>query len=497
MVKRTKAGLLKTLTAGDLKEICKRYEIKGYSGLSQAALAKHVAENLDLPQENVEQIVNEYVSDKIIEKIKDSADYFLNKRVKIKTVEGNVISADVGGYNVTIHNLGAEDFAYYCDDRCPDYTYQVKKGRYPFCKHFPAAVAELIYQERLPVERARINHISGGPLEELGKLVECRRHAECGAIEGRDIENTLAQLNRDYLAIARQDAAVARERYHEQPEYVFETLTAQAFELLEFDTIIQRKPTEWDLVIIAGRAGPPYIGIGECKTTAGAVYELKADYLVRLKSFCLDMFKNKVPATYADFVKYLVLVAPAFSPGSEGLAAKFRVNTGISMSLWPAETLLYWVNQYRKNPILIQRWAEPLFSKEAPATKADIDKAFRRAEVEIENLTVKLQAKLRDEFAKFSHTSADASFVTLDLVILESIIKAVIDGMAPQLVMLGKKGVTGVDTLEIKHDYYAPWGLVLGRLVDEFVDILKEISHVQVKNPAFKEELIKYLAVEQ
>ncbi len=37
----------------------------------------------------------------------------------------------------------------------------------------------------------------------------------------------------------------------------------------------------------------------------------------------------------------------------------------------------------------------------------------------------------------------------------------------------------------------------MGRLVDEFVDILKEISHVQVKNPAFKEELIKYLAVEQ
>lgn len=497
MARRTKTSLLKTLTAGDLKEICKRYDIKGYSGLSQAALAKHVAGNLNLAMEEIEHLVSEYTSDKLIGKIKDSGDYFLNERVEIKNIEGNVISADVGGYHVTIHNLGADGFAYYCDDRCADYTYQVKKGRYPFCKHYPAVVAELIYREILPVKRGEINHISSRPLKELEELVECRRRAECGAIEGRDIENVLTRLNEDYLAIARQDAAVAREIYHEQAEYAFETLTAQAFELLEFDTIIQRKPTEWDLVIIAGRAGPPYIAVGECKTTAGAAYELKADYLVRLKSFCLDMVKNKLPATYADYVKYLVIVAPAFSADSEDLAAKFRVNTGISMSLWPAENLLYLVNQYRRNPILLQRWAESLFLKNTPITKGDIDETFRGAETEIEKLTALLTSKLREAFAKFSHTAADASFVTLDLVILESIIKEVINGMAPELVMVGKKGVTGVDTLEIKHDYYAPWGLVLGKLVEEFVDILREISHVQVKTPAFKEELMKYLAIKQ
>lgn len=128
---KEKYNLLKTLTLNELKEICKLYSIKGYSKYKKNELAKFVAENLDIPQKEVENLVNSYWEDRLLSKIKDAEDYFLNDKVLIDYFDDDIVKAQVGDYDVKIVNLGTKDFTYYCDEKCNDYQYQLKVADTP------------------------------------------------------------------------------------------------------------------------------------------------------------------------------------------------------------------------------------------------------------------------------------------------------------------------------------------------------------------------------
>jgi len=269
---KKKITLLKKLTKNEMIEICKNHGIKGYSGLNQAKLAEHIAKNCDLSVEELENIVNSFYQHKLIAKVNDARDHFLLKKVKIEHFDDDVVIADVSGYRVKISNLGRDDFSYSCDEKCADYTYQVKKGRYPFCKHYPAVLAELIYQGL--VDPSKLNYVTGKVLDSLLAIVEERRKEE-GVLKpvGRDIENTLNNLIQDYIEISKQNAGLSRKKYNGPPERIFEVLTEQAFQLLEFDTITRAKEAGWDLLVIGTHATPPYIAVIECKTAASGIYD--------------------------------------------------------------------------------------------------------------------------------------------------------------------------------------------------------------------------------
>jgi len=90
---------------------------------------------------------------------------------------------------------------------------------------------------------------------------------------------------------------------------------------LDFDTIPQRSGHGWDIVLIAGRAVHPYFIVVECKTAAEGTYSYlvkKQDYLYTLKSYCLDLFKDKLIGAYKGYAKYMLLVAPDFPGETEG-----------------------------------------------------------------------------------------------------------------------------------------------------------------------------------
>jgi len=74
-------------------------------------------------------------------------------------------------------NLGTKDFTYYCDEKCNDYQYQVKSGRYPSCKHYPAVIAELLYGGHLDITEIEPNYISGKVLESLINMVDAHIRA--------------------------------------------------------------------------------------------------------------------------------------------------------------------------------------------------------------------------------------------------------------------------------------------------------------------------------
>ena len=145
--KREKLSILQTLTVNNLKEICEKNNLKGYSG-TKKELAKFMVDNLEISLEELKNICNIYQIDKLLVKIRDCRDHFLNKRVTIRCRDKNSPIVDVGGHRVIINNLGKEDFSYLCDDKCADYLYQVKKGT-PFCKHYAAAIAQLIYEKEV------------------------------------------------------------------------------------------------------------------------------------------------------------------------------------------------------------------------------------------------------------------------------------------------------------------------------------------------------------
>ena len=490
--KRQKLSLLTTLTVNNLKEICEKNKLKGYSG-TKKELAKFIVNNLEVSLSKLKNIVDTYQADKLLSKVRDCCDHFLNKRVAISTKERTSVVVDVGGHRVIINNLGKNNFSYMCDDKCADYLYQVKKGKTPFCKHYPAAIAQLIYEKEIS-PKDKVNYIEGDVLEELLKIVNQRKKFEGEEIAKRDIEGNLKKLNTDFLDIARQNITIARKKYRDTPENVFEDLVNQAFLLLDFDTIPQRSGHGWDIVLIAGRAHNPYFIVVECKTAAEGTYNYlvkKSDYLFTLKNYCIDMFKDKLMGTYKDCAKYMILVAPDFPQEIERCCRKFKEITGFQLSFFPAPVLLKMVNRYRETPILNQDWIEPLFQKEKVINEEDIDEIFNETERQINSLSDRLCKKLRERFNQFSQISGDAAFIKLDMNVVDSILKVIIDEM-PELV-IPETGI--INYINIEHDYYEIWERILKKLGKEFINILKEVSFSQVKNPKIKEDLLKMLNI--
>jgi len=62
--KRGKLSILQTLAVSNLKEICEKNNLKGYSG-TKKELAKFMVDNLEIPLEELKDICNIYLSDKL------------------------------------------------------------------------------------------------------------------------------------------------------------------------------------------------------------------------------------------------------------------------------------------------------------------------------------------------------------------------------------------------------------------------------------------------
>jgi len=105
--KREKLSILQTLTVSNLKEICEKNNLKGYSG-TKKELAKFMVDNLEISLEELKDICNVYLIDKLLGKIRDCRDHFLNKRVTIRCRDKNSPIVDVGGHRVIINNLEKE-----------------------------------------------------------------------------------------------------------------------------------------------------------------------------------------------------------------------------------------------------------------------------------------------------------------------------------------------------------------------------------------------------
>ncbi len=419
----------------------------------------------------------------------------------IDHVSDDLIQARVAGYTVVINNLGGDQFSYQCDRRCNDWQYQVKKGRYPFCKHYPAVVAELIFSGQIDPEADVINHFTPALFNELMSLVETRRKQEgIATVRGRDIERALEELRTDFLVIAQQDAEVAREKYHDVPERQFERMVEQCFQLLEFDTISRRKEQGWDLIVLGTLAIPPFIAVLEVKTALSGVYDYlvrQPDYLIRLKSYCTDMVRDRLYGAYRDYVRYFMLVAPGFPEDSDHLCAQFRRMTdGIKLAFMPAPTLLHLVERYRAEPILTHTQMEDLFAAEKVLTEADVERLFEVAERELEALVQRTRKDLRQRMEKIANRTADACFIQFDMPTLGMIFHEVIKALEQELVIVGKTPV-GTESVHIKHDYYALWDRVLRGVVDEFVAILREESFLQERHTALKDDVMRFLELER
>lgn len=489
--KSEKLSILKTLTVDNLREICKTKNLPRSSG-AKKELAECIVDNLDICLDELRKIAKSYQTDKLLGKIRDSRDCFLNKRVVIRSKQADCIIADAGGHTVIINNLCQENFSYTCDDKCADYMYHVKKGRTPFCKHHAAVVAQLIYEGEIS-PKDQIPHIEGDVLRELLELVDRRKRLEGERIGKRNIEGDLEKLNSDLLAMATQDRTMAREKYHDEPENVFEYLVNRAFLLLDFDTIYQRGSQGWDIVLIAGRAMHPYFIVVECKTAASGTYDYlvrSQDYLFTLKRYCIDMFKDKLVGSYKGYAKYMIVVAPGFPQQIEASCKKFRELTGMQLSFLPVDVLLEMVNRYRRSPILNHDWIEPFFQKQKVLDDKDVQEIFDEAEKQIDFLSNKLCTRLRERFGQFSQLSGDAAFIKLDMKVVSSVLEDIISEM-PELVIPERKGI--VDYINVEHDYFEIWERILKKLGREFIAILRETSFSQVKNTELKEDLLKLL----
>jgi hypothetical protein len=496
----SRTSLLKSLTVAELGELAGRHNLSPPAG-KKAKLVAFLAEELPLSDAELEEIVGGYTADKLIGKIRDARDYFLTRQVSVEHVDKDLMHLRVAGYNVSINHLGTDLFAYQCDQRCNDWMYQVRKGRYPFCKHYAAAIAELIYQGHVEPDVEAVNLFSRPLLNELMELVEERRHVEGVAkAPGRDVEQTLANLRADFLAIARQDVELARTKYHDTPERQFETMVEQALQLLEFDTIARRREQGWDLVVLGTLAIPPFIAVLEVKTALSGVYDYlvkQPDYLIRLKSYCTDMVRARLYGAYCDYVRYFMLVAPGFPGDSERLCPQFRHMTGgIKLAFMPAPTLLHLVERYRAEPILTHTQMESLFASEKVLAQADVDRLFEVAGQELEALVQRARKDLRRRMEKIADRTADSCFIQFDMPTLGMIFRDVVKALEQELVIVGKTPV-GTESVHVKHDYYALWGQVLHGLVEEFVAILREESLLQERHTALKDEIMRFLEIER
>ncbi|BDH79586.1 MAG TPA: hypothetical protein GXX31_00455 [Methanothermobacter sp.] len=493
-----KYKLLKTLTIRELKEICRRYGLRGYSKLRQKELAHFVAKSLDLSTEEIEKLVSSFWDDRLISKVKDAEDYFLMDNVEIEYFDEDFIKAQLGRHEVKIINLGKKDFRYYCD--CDDYKYQVKRGKYPFCKHYSAVIAKLIYEGKLDVKKTQPNFISGKVLDSLEEIVENRRR-EDGIIMplGRDIENSLKNIKKDLVEISKQNEELARKKYHEPPEKVFEYLVDQAFQLLEYETITQRREQGWDLLVIGTYAPKPYIAVVECKTAKSGIYDHllhNPNYLIRLKNYCIEMCKEKLIGGFKDYVKYMVIVAPDFPEEIVKFQSQFKQMTGgIELSFLPAPTLLYMVEKYRENPILTHYISESIFKRGGIIKNDDVDKLFSKSEEHIQSIIEDVRDSLRYHMNEVCQRHTDACYIKIDDTFLKRIIDKIISTLDPYLLKQGKDGVTGMKTINIKHDYYKLWEKVLNAVIEDFTERLKEQSTLQIKKSDLKENIIKQLGI--
>ncbi|HIE14165.1 TPA: hypothetical protein EYP70_02720 [Candidatus Bathyarchaeota archaeon] len=249
--------------------------------------------------------------------------------------------------------------------------------------------------------------------------------------------------------------------------------------------------------MIGTHATPPYIAVVECKTAASGVYDYitkNPDYLIRLKSYCIDLVKEKLLGVYKDYVRYMLVVGPDFPGEIETYSMQFRHMTGgIKLLFLPAPVLVYLVKRYRENPVLTHDLLEMLFSSEKVVREEDVDRFFEEAERRIESLIELARQRLRDKFREFASRTADACFIKMDEILLQSLIYDILNILQPDLVKIGKKSTTGITTIHLKHDYFKIWEKVLNGLTEEFVKLLEEESEVQQKRTDLKEELIKFL----
>lgn len=497
----SKRSLLKSLTKDELGELAGRYDIRIPPGLKKQQAVKYVAENLNVSEDELSEAVQQFAHVKLVGKIRDAKDYFLTRQVCVECCEDDLIQAKVGGYTVTVEQLGTNSFEYRCDQRCNDWLYQVQKGRYPFCKHYPAVIAELIFSGLLDPETVSVNHFTPELLDELMDLVETRRKQEgVAAVKGRRIEDALEALRQDLIAIAHQDADLARKKYHDTPDREFEHMVGQAFELLEFDTIPRRKEAGWDLLVSSSLAIPPYIIVVEAKTAASGTYDYvvrQPDYLIRLKSYCIDMVRDRLLGTYKDYVRYLLLIAPGFPVEAGKLCSQFRRMTeGIRLAFLPAPVLLHLVERYREDPIVTHTALEDLLASEKVISESDVDEVFARADEELELLVEGARKNLRQRMERVADRSADACFIKFDMPSLGMIFREIVKTLEEELVIVGKTAL-GTETVHVKHDYHAIWRRVLSALVDEFADILKEGSLREERNTELKENIIRFLELQR
>ena len=426
---------LKGLNIKELKEICRNHDLRGYSSLKHDNLAKFTADNLDLSTTEVNDLVNTYWENKLVSKIKDAEDYILRKDVEIIGYQNDLIKAKAGKYKITIYNLGKKKFKYRCEGGCNDFDYNVKKHKYPFCKHYTAVIAELIYNGKLDPKKTLTSHISGKSLTILHEIIKKRKNEEGIELpKGRNIDNNLQNLKDDFIKISKQDDKLAREKYGENSTKIFKSLVNEAFKLLEFETIPQRREQGWDLLVLGTYAPNPYMAVIECKTAISGIYNINdPNYLVILKSYCIDMVKDKLIGDYKDYMKYMVIVAPDFPDEIVKFRSKFKDMTGgIQLSFLPASSLLYLVEKYREDPILTHYVSESIFVQ-GIITKEYIDKLFISSEEHIENLIKEGKKVLKKEMCDVNKCHADAFYIKLDESILNKIIYGIISKLQPYL----------------------------------------------------------------
>lgn len=496
MSSKEKSDLLKKLTVKELKELCKNSGLKGYSNYRANELVKFAANNIKLSNKQIESMVNKLLEDKLTAKVKDCDDFILRKVVDIESFDDELIIANIGSLKVKLYNLGTDDFSYNCDGKCKDYIYRVRQGQSPFCKHYPAVIGELIYQEKLDPAKTQINHISGKSMDALMEILE-KRKKEDGLVipDGRGIEDTLKNLKEDLLEISCKNSALAREKYNETPEKVFKTMIEDSFQLLEYETILNRRNEGWDLLVLGTYAPKPYIAVLDCKPASLGKFNFRnnSNYIFTLKSYCMDMCKEQLIGVYKDYVKYMVIVAPDFPEEITQYVPEFnQITKGIKLSFLPVSTLLYLMECYRENPILTHYNSEMLFKKDI-ITRKDVDELFRISENHIEGLCTKARDSLREKMAQIVKRHTDACYINMDEVFLLQIIEEVISNLNPHLLKMGINSTTGVKTFSFNHDYYLLWERVLKELTEEFTNILKEQSLLQVKRSDLKEDIIKYI----
>lgn len=496
MSSKTKHDLLKKLTMKELKEICKNNGLKGYSQYKANEMVKFASSNLNLSTKQIESMVNKLQEDKLTTKVKDSEDFVLRKAVNIESNNPELILATVDSLKVKIHNLGTPEFSYFCDGKCKDYIYRVRSGQSPFCKHYPAVIAELILQGKLDPALTKPNHISGKSMDALNDILD-KRKKEDGVIisEDRNIEDTLKNLKEDLVEISCKNSTLAREKYNETPEKVFKTMIDDSFQLLEYETVLNRRNEGWDLLVLGTYAPQPYIAVVDCKPAHLGKYFIRdnSNHLLQWKNYCIDMIKEKLIGVYKNYVKYMIIIAPDFPEDITQFISQFEQLTGgIKLSFLPVSTLLYLVENYRENPILTHHTSESLFKKDI-ITKEDVDELFKISDKYITELCKTARDMLRNRMINICKLHSDACHIKIDEIFLQQIIDDVISTFKPHLLKEGINGTTGVKTFSLNHDYYLLWKKVLNELTEEFTSILEEQSLLQVKRSDLKEDIIKYI----